>query len=113
MSKDYNNIIKEVMKAHDNLSSNSNSNNNNDDRLIREYISIQKEFTAIKHDIHSINNKIDYLIEIMNNLTIMVLEDEDLDDEDDGENYDSDQTWVPEEDNWLNNQYGEDDDEEL
>lgn len=101
MSKEYNDIIKEVMKAHKDLS-------NNDDKLHKEYASIQKDFSAIRQDIKAMHKKIDYLIEIMNNLTIMVLEEDDLDDDEDSESYDTDQTWVPEEDNWLNNEYNED-----
>jgi hypothetical protein len=65
-----------------------------------------KDILEIKKQIKDISFKVDLMLEILNNFTIMLAEEEDED------SYDSDQTWVPEEyededndeDNWGNSQ---------
>lgn len=66
-----------------------------------ENINISKDINDIKKQIYDINNKIDMVLDILNNFTIMLSED----DEDMSENYlddDNDnESWVPEqEEDW-------------
>lgn len=64
---------------------------------------IAKDIEELKLEIKSINDKIDIILEIMNNLSIMVSEeDEDIEDYDD---YDTEHSWLPEEeDEWNSHQ---------
>lgn len=59
-----------------------------------------KEVSDIKKQVNDISYKVDLMLEILNNFTIMLAED----DEDLEENYefdnDSDETWVPKEDDF-------------
>jgi uncharacterized protein YoxC len=90
MSRDFDQIIKEIGKSHKELSQNSNS-------LEKDILHIQKDIDSVKKSIKEIDRKVDELIEIMGNLTMMFIEDEE---ENDDSIYDSDQTWVPEDSDW-------------
>jgi hypothetical protein len=61
---------------------------------------IHKEVLDLKKQIKDISSKVDAMLEILNNFTIMLAED----DEDLEENYDfdndSDESWVPKEDDF-------------
>lgn len=54
-----------------------------------------KEVNDIKKQVNDISYKVDLMLEILNNFTIMLSEEED-----DEESYDSDETWVPKEDDF-------------
>ena len=71
--------------------------------LYKHNLKLTKEITEIKNNIKSIEEKIDAALDVLNSFTIMLAED----DEDLEENYefDNDQTWVPnEEDFWQNDE---------
>lgn len=88
MSKDFDDILREINKSNREL---HNMDNN-----------LSKDIANLKKDLKSINAKIDMVLEILNNFTIMLLDEEEGDDE--FEDYDTDQTWVPEEDDWSNHE---------
>jgi hypothetical protein len=82
--------------------------------LNKDALLIKKDTDFIKKELKGLSNKVDLILEILNNLTIMVLDEHEIDDEDDEDNeyniYDSDDSWVPEEstdeyedDNWSDN----------
>ena len=107
MSRDFDPILKEISKSHKELYQSSHS-------LEKDVSAIKKDIDILKKTAKEIDSKIDELIEIMGNLTIMFLENEEdlMDEEEDDEEdsmYDSDQTWVPEEnENWKNTDEEED-----
>ena len=53
-----------------------------------------KEINEIKKEVNDISYKVDLMLEILNNFTIMLSEEEEVDD------YDSDESWVPKEDDF-------------
>jgi ribosome assembly protein YihI (activator of Der GTPase) len=69
--------------------------------MSNELENLKKDIELIKNQITSIENKVDTILEFMNNLSIMVMEDEE--DYDDDE-YDTDLSWLPEEDEWNNHE---------
>lgn len=107
MPKDFDDLYK---KLDQNNKSNQKDNNDiikainvigkDNDKLI-------KEISDIKKEVKDIAFKVDLMLEILNNFTIMLAED----DEDLEENYefdnDTDETWVPKEDDFW-----EDDEQE-
>jgi hypothetical protein len=105
MSKEFDRIIQEINKSNKDLYE-------ADAKIKKELNSVEKDITGIKKDIgilriqvQEISNKVDILLDIMQNLSIMVLEDEDQESFDNEYNdFDSDQTWVPEDDDWSNNE---------
>lgn len=103
MSKDFDNIIREINKTNKELYE-VDAQLKKDFRTIeKDVVSIKKDIASIKIQTQEISNKIDILLEIMQNLSIMVLDDEE--DTDDYGDFDSDQTWVPDEDDdWSNNE---------
>ena len=113
MSKDFDNIIKEINKSHKEL-------HQVDSKLSKELSDVNKDITNIKKDIagikvqvREVSNKIDMVLEILNNFTLMVMDDEGLQDlERDEEDYDIDQTWVPNEDQWSTDEDEDDEDNE-
>lgn len=94
MSRDYSRIAKEINDSHKELYARESG-------LENDVSSIKKEITLLKNNVQEINAKVDELIEILGNLTIMFIDEEELSDEEDSDIYDSDNTWVPnEEDDW-------------
>jgi len=56
----------------------------------------KEDISFIKNELESLNDKVDSILEIMNNLSIMFVgDDEDIDDLDD--------SWVPDQDDYWNN----------
>ena len=113
MSKNIEDVIKDLTKIVKDMK-------NDDTDLFRQLFLVNKDLLLIKkdtdnlkRDMKSISNKIDLVLEILNSLTIMVLDEEDVD-EDDEESpygvYDSDDSWVPnedqdyEDDEWSNSE---------
>lgn len=90
MSRDIDRIIGDVIKNQENL-------DNNNDKLCKHINNLSKDISSIKKELVGINNKIDLILEIMNNLTIMVLDE---DEEDKEEEYNSE--WTPEKDEEWN-----------
>jgi hypothetical protein len=62
---------------------------------------ILSEINSLKKEVNSISSKIDIILDILHSFTIMLEEDEDELEE----SYDSDETWLPDEDDdfWKNN----------
>lgn len=89
MSRDIDRIISDVIKSQENL-------DQNDHRIFKDINNISKDISLLKKELQGINNKIDLILEIMNNLTIMVLDEE----EEEKENYDN--QWTPEQDEEWN-----------
>lgn len=58
------------------------------------------EINGIKRQVNDISYKVDLMLEILNNFTIMLAEEEEEEDE---ENYDDEETWVPKEDDFWEN----------
>lgn len=106
MPKDLDDIYKKIdqneksyQKDNDQLTKTVNNIAKDNDKLI-------KEISEIKKEIKDMAFKIDIMLEILNNFSIMLAED----DEDLEENYhieDADETWVPKED-----EFWEDDNDE-
>jgi SMC interacting uncharacterized protein involved in chromosome segregation len=101
MPKDLDDIYKK-------LDQNSKSYQKDNDQLTRavnmigkDNDKLAKEINDIKKEIKNIAFKVDTMLEILNTFSIMLAEDdEDLDDNYD---FDSDQTWVPKEDDFWEN----------
>jgi seryl-tRNA synthetase len=102
MPKDLDDVYKK-------LDQNSKSYQKDNDQLTRavnmigkDNDQIIKEIKDIKKQVKDIAFKVDTMLEILNNFTILLAED----DEDLEENYefeDSDETWVPKEDDFWEN----------
>jgi hypothetical protein len=62
---------------------------------------IKQDIIQIRNELESLNDKIDNVINILNNFTIMLLES---DEDEDMDLYDSDDSWVPNDDSedWGN-----------
>lgn len=101
MPKDLEDIYKKIDQ-------NNKSSQKENDEIIRTINGIEKdndkmlkEINEIKKEVKNIAFKVDTMLEILNDFTIMLAETEEGDEED----YDSDETWVPKED-----EFWEDDD---
>lgn len=94
MSRDFSRIAKEIDNAHKELYDEQKPG------LEKDVSGIKKDIASLKKNIEEIDSKVDELIDIMSNLTIMFVDEEDDENED---IYDTDQTWVPEEDDWTDN----------
>ena len=62
---------------------------------------IIKEISDIKKEMKDISFKVDTMLEILNNFTILLAEDDE--DLEDNYEFDSDETWVPDEDDFWKN----------
>jgi hypothetical protein len=93
MSKEFDDILKKINQS-DKLFFRDITN------LEKDHDKIIKEISEVKKQVKDISTKVDMMLEILNNFTIMLAED----DEDLEDNYDlddSDESWVPkEEDFW-------------
>jgi hypothetical protein len=95
MSRDFDDIYKKIDQSHKDLYS-------NDKEMSKDQEKMRKDILEIKKEVKDIAFKVDTMLEILNSFTIMLAED----DEDLEENYDiddSDETWVPEEDEFWKN----------
>jgi len=90
MSKDFDDIIKKIEQSDKSLIRDITN-------LEKDHDKILKEISDVKKQVKDISFKVDMMLEILNNFTLMLAED----DEDLEDNYDSDETWVPkDEDFW-------------
>jgi hypothetical protein len=102
MSKEFDDVIKKINQS-DKLFFRDITN------LEKDHEKIIKEINDIKKQVKDISFKVDMILEILNNFTIMLAEDdEDLEDNYDFDN-DNDETWVPKEDDF----WEDDNDESL
>jgi len=103
MPKDLDDVYKK-------LDQNSKSYQKDNDQLTRSINSIGKdndqiikEIKDIKKEVKDIAFKVDTMLEILNNFTILLAEEDDEDLEENYEFEDSDETWVPKEDDFWEN----------
>ena len=104
MSKDFNDISKEILK-------NNKEIHNVENKLTKDISNISKEISSLKKEVKDISNKINEILEILNMLTIFIEETNDVEEIDEDEEYQSNEGWLPEINNWEDN-YEEDDDEQ-
>jgi hypothetical protein len=105
MSKDINDIMKEVIKSGKEI-------HRVDTKFSKEIIGLQKDVEGLHKDIKVIASKIDLILDLLNSLTIFIEEeDESLDDDDD--EYQSNEGWLPEVNNWEEKYLEDEDEEEL
>lgn len=105
MSRDIDDVIKEVMKSNKEI-------HKVDDKLSKELNGLDRDIQGLKKDIKSLSDKLDDVLEILNTLTIFIEDAESILDEDDNEEeYQSNEGWLPEVNNWEEN-YDEDESDE-
>lgn len=105
MSKDFNDISKEILK-------NNKEIHNIENKLSKDITGISKEISSIKKEVKDISNKINEILEILTILSVFIEESHDIEEMDDEEEYQSNEGWLPEIDNWEDN-YDEDDEPDL
>lgn len=101
MSRDFDDIYKKIDQSHKELYKKETETSKNLDSVEKNQDKMIKDIHEIKKEIKDIAFKVDTMLEILNTFTIMLAED----DEDLEENYeieDSDESWVPKEDSWKN-----------
>lgn len=103
MSRDFDNIIKEVIK-------NNKEINKIDDKLSKDIAGLEKDISVIKKDIKNISAKLDSIFDILNTLSIFIEDAENIVSDDDDE-YQSNEGWLPEIAEWENEYDDEDEDE--
>lgn len=97
MSRDFDDIIKEVMKSNKEI-------HKVDDKLSKELNSLDRDIQSLKKDVKSLSDKLDDVLEILNTLTIFIEDAESIiDDDDHEEEYQSNEGWLPEVNNWEEN----------
>lgn len=101
MSRDFDDIYKKIDQSHKDLHKKENEASKSLDSIENNQIKMMREISEIKKEITEMAVKVDAILEILNNFTIMLAEEEECDDED----YDSDETWVPKDDEfWDENE---------
>jgi len=107
MSRDIDDIYKKIEQSYKDLYKKDDSLSRGVDDLSKNQDKLIKDIIEIKREVRDIAHKVDVMLEILNNFTILLAED----DEDFEENYnidDTDETWVPKDD-----YKDQDDDEEI
>jgi seryl-tRNA synthetase len=97
MSRDFDDIYKKIDQSHKDLYKQDVANSKDICGLKKDQDKLLKDINEIKKEVRDISYKVDIMLEILNSFTIM-LDEEELD-----EDYDTDQTWVPDEDDEWNN----------
>jgi hypothetical protein len=100
MARDFDDIYKKIDQSHKDLCKQDSEISNDINNLNKDQQKILKDLTDIKKQVKDIGTKVDIMLEILNNFTIMLAED----DEDLEENYDfdndSDESWASKEDDF-------------
>lgn len=100
MSRDFDDIYKKIDQYHKDFNKKETEASKNLDIIEKNQDKVIKDIHEIKKEVKDIAFKVDTMLEILNSFTIMLAED----DEDLEENYeieDSDESWVPkDEDFW-------------
>ncbi len=103
MSREYKDIAKQIDQSHQNL-----YNDSTIEYFLKDQAKILQDISDIKKDIKDINYKIDIMLEILNNFTIMLAEE---DEDEDEYSFGNDDYVVPEqEEEW--NTYDDEDESE-
>ena len=104
MSRDFDDIRKKIDQSHKELYKQDESISKNINNLDKSQEKILKEINDIKKEVKDIAFKVDTMLEILNNFSIMLVED----DEELEDNYEDEESWIPEqEEDW--NSYRDDD----
>lgn len=106
MSRDFDDIYKKIEQSHKDLYKKDTESLRAIEDVEQNQSKILKEISDIKKEVRDIAFKVDTMLEILNNFTILLAESE----EDFDDNYDiddSDESWVPKE------EWEDDNDEEL
>ena len=93
MSRDFDNNMKKIIDTNKELHKES-------DKSLKEISDIKRLIKTLESKLSGLEEKIDTIYEILNNFSVLMYEEEDLDDEEDFENKD----WTPYDDeNWEDN----------
>ena len=114
MSRDFDEIVKRINQSHKELYKQDSEISKDISDLNKNQDKILKDIADIRKQVKDIDNKIDLILEILNNFTLMVLDENEIDqdeEEDTDSIYDTDSTWVPDEDDFWKNETNEEDDE--
>ena len=114
MSRDFDNIIKEITKSHKELYNADNKISKDLSNIYKNIGYINKEISNLKTEITDVNYKLDNVLEILNTLIVFIEESSDdlpLDEEDTEENYESNEGWITDIDSWKDD-YNDNNDEE-
>lgn len=105
MSKDIDDILKEITKSNKDL-------HKVDDKISKEIDSLNKDMQIIKRDVKTISLKIDQILELLMTLSVFIEDAENILDEEDVDEYSSNEGWLPEVNEWESHQeeYDEEDD---
>jgi seryl-tRNA synthetase len=93
MPKDLDDIYKKIDQFHKESSKKDNEISKDLNLIEKNNEKLLKEFAEVKKQVKDIEFKVDLMLEILNNFTIMLAEEE----EDVEDGYDSDESWVPKE----------------
>lgn len=105
MSRDFDDVIKEVMKSNKEI-------HKVDDKLSKEINSLDRDIQGLKKDVKLLSSKLDEILEILNTLTIFIEDAESImDNEDHEEDYESNEGWLPEVNNWEEHYEDNEDDD--
>jgi seryl-tRNA synthetase len=101
MSRDFDDIYKKIDQSSKELYKKESQTSKSLDTIDDNQRKMMKEITEIKKEIKDIAFKVETMLEILNNFTLLLVED----DEDLDENYDVEDegTWVPKDDNFWEN----------
>ena len=114
MAKNIEDLIKDINKTIKELKGDETDLFRQMFLLNKDALLIKKDTDIIKKELKGLSNKVDLILEILNSLTIMVLDEDEHDEDEEEEDYkniyDTDDSWVPEEsvdeydeDNWSDN----------
>lgn len=105
MSREFNDIIKEVIKSNQDL-------HKVDDRISKEIAELDREMQFLRKEVGGLSSKLDEILEILNTLTIFIEDAESIiDEEDHDDDYQSNEGWLPEVNNWEENYEGDESDD--
>jgi len=105
MSRDFDNIAKEVIK-------NNKEIHKVDDKLSKELFSMDKDIQTLKKDLKNIGDKVDTILDLLNSLVIVMEDAQEIQDEDDLDEYESNEGWLPEINSWEDNYEDNDENEQ-
>ena len=103
MSKDINDILKEINKNHKEIYQ-------VDTKLNKEVSYLGKELTSIKKEVGTILSKLDIILEMLMTLTLFIEESVEIGelDDDNEEDYESNEGWIPDNEEWRESLEDED-----
>ena len=100
MSRDFNDIYKKIDQSHKDLYKKDTENAKDILDIKKDQDKLLKEISDIKKEVKDIAFKVDVMLEILNSFTVML---EEAEEEEDYNDYDTDTTWLPNEDDEWNN----------